>query len=80
MEVEADLADDVDCAHDHLIKMPVLHQIDVADEAVFKARPDLGAELGVNLQPVAEVTQSDTRQMIHLEQTINTTTKHKKRS
>jgi len=44
------------------------------------APPPLRAELEVNLQPVAEVTQSDTRQMIHLEQTIDTTTKHKKRS
>lgn len=49
MKVHVNLADDVNCAHDHLIEMPILHQIDMVDETVLKARPDLGAQLGVDL-------------------------------
>lgn len=62
------LTDDVNCTHDQLIKMAILKKIDVVDDAVLKAGPDLGAKLGVNVEPITKIPQTNACQVIQLQE------------
>ena len=59
-------ADGIDATHDDLIEMSVLEQLNVLDEDVLDAGPDLGAQQLVDAQPIAEVPQSDASQVVDL--------------
>jgi hypothetical protein len=43
-----DLADNVEAAHDELVKMPVLHQLCVVPHGVLQAGPDAPLDLLVH--------------------------------
>ncbi len=60
------LGHDVDRAHEDLVEVPVLHQVDVVRQAVLEARPDLTAQLRRDVQLLAQVSQPHARQVVHL--------------
>jgi hypothetical protein len=61
-----DLGHDIDGAHDHLIQMPTLHQLDMLLQNMLKASPDLCSQFAVHIQMLAEMTQTYTGQVINL--------------
>ena len=55
-------------AHDELVEMAALHQLDVIAQSVLETRPHLRAQRRVDAQTLAQVAQTNTGHVIHLAQ------------
>lgn len=61
------LGHDVNAAQQQLVQVAALHQLRALDESVFEARPDLPPQVRGDVQLPAQVPQTHTGQVVHLQ-------------